>query len=142
MALIGLRDDYTHDGRVLVEMIKPSALPGSLTAQQGILLDLARVFKMINAPFGDLGLDSLVVSTAALTSNTPNDATYTALEAKIADWRARRDWLASKMKKILEGAAFDGQPISEERARELTELGQALLDEVSHCAHDISGCVP
>jgi len=37
---------------------------------------------MINAPFGDLGRNSLTVSTAALASNTAYDATYTKLEAK------------------------------------------------------------
>jgi len=106
MALLGLQDDYTHDGRVLFEIVRPTALPHSLTAHYGTLLNLARVYKMINAPFGDLGRNSLTVSTAALASNTVNDGMYTTLEAKIASWRGQRDSVASQMKDLLEGAAF------------------------------------
>jgi hypothetical protein len=82
LALVGLQDDFAHDGRVLFEIVKPTALPQSLTAHNDTLLELARVYKMINAPFGDLGRNSLIVSTAALSSNTANDAMYTA-------WRQR-----------------------------------------------------
>jgi len=44
MALLGLQDDYTHDGRVLFEIVRPTALPHSLTAHYGTLLNLARVY--------------------------------------------------------------------------------------------------
>jgi len=55
MALLGLRDDYTHDGRVLIEALEPSAIPN----------------KQINAPFGPLAIASLGVSTAALAKQCP-----------------------------------------------------------------------
>lgn len=42
-----------------------------------ILMQLAQVYKQINAPVGQLGLDSLKVSTKAIESNDANDATYT-----------------------------------------------------------------
>jgi hypothetical protein len=131
MALLGLQDDYAHDGRVLLEVVRPTALPHSLTAHYGTLLNLARVYKMINAPFGDLGRNSLIVSTAALASNTATDAMYTTLEAKIASWRAQRDSLASQMKALLEGAAFRAETINEGQALQLISQGQALLGEVS-----------
>jgi len=140
LALLGLQDDYVHDGRVLIEIVKPTALPQSLTAHYGTLLELARVYKMINAPFGDLGRNSLIVSTAALTSNTANDAMYTALEAKIAKWHMQRDSLASQMKAMLEAAAFSGETISNGQALQLISQGQALLNEVVACAGNIPAC--
>jgi hypothetical protein len=140
LALLGLQDDYVHDGRVLFEVINPTALPHSLTAHYGTLLELARVYKMINAPFGDLGRNSLVVSTAGLASNTTGDATYNNLEAKIASWHTRRDSLANQMKSMLEGAAFSGQTINEGQALQVISQGQALLNEVSGCAANIPVC--
>jgi hypothetical protein len=140
MALLGLQDDYAHDGRVLFEVIKPSALPHSLTTHNETLLELARVYKMINAPFGDVARNSLLVSTAALASNTTGDATYTALEAKIAKWRTERDSLANQMKSMLEGAAFGGQAIHEGQALQLIWQGQVLRFEVSACAANIPAC--
>jgi hypothetical protein len=140
LALLGLKDDYTHDGRVLFEVLDGGALPHSLTDHQDTLLNLARVNKMINAPVGELGQNSLKVSTVALASDTAGDAIYSALEAKIAGWRTQRDSIAGQMKTLLEGAAFGGQSIDENQAKQLTSQGQALLEQVSDCVGDIPGC--
>src|SRR5262249_6108945 len=50
LALVGLQDDYTHDGRVLVEALDPSAVPHTLRAHHATLLRLGQVYKQINAP--------------------------------------------------------------------------------------------
>jgi hypothetical protein len=140
MTLLGLQDDYVHDGRVLFEVLNPSALPQSLRAHSETLLQLARVYKQVNAPFGQLGRNSLAVSTAALASNSNNDEVYTGLESKIAGWRERRDSIAGQMRALLEGAAFGGQRIGEQQAKRLINQGQALLEEVTSCAADLSDC--
>jgi hypothetical protein len=140
MALLGLQDDYVHDGRVLFEALNPSTLPPSLRAHSGTLLRLARIYKQINAPFGQLGRSSLTVSTAALASNSSNDEAYTGLESKIASWQERRDEIAGPMRALLEGAAFGGQPIGEQQAQHLINQGQALLEEVRSCAEELSDC--
>jgi hypothetical protein len=140
LALLGLKDDYTHDGRALFEVLNPSALPRSLTSHAFTLLQMAQVYKAINAPFGDLGQTSLHVSTAALASDTTNDATYTALEAKIASWRKQRDSLANRMQSILEGAAFDGKSPNDFQALLLAWQGLALLGQVHACERNIPRC--
>jgi len=140
MALVGLQDDYAHQGRVLFEALKPSAIPQSLTAHSATLLQLAQVYKQINAPVGPLGLNSLAVSTAALASSSEGDRTYNRLEGRIADWQARRDTIAGQMNKLLEGAAFAGQPISEGQAKRLIQQGQQLLAEVASCAASLPEC--
>jgi hypothetical protein len=133
MALLGLQDDYTSDGRILIEALDPGVLPASVNNSLDILVQLGRVYKQINAPFGQVGKDSLKVSTVALASNSPNDATYTNLENKIASWRTRRDVLAAEMKSMLDAAA-SGQSIDDNLAQQLISEGQSLINEVSAAA--------
>ena len=133
LALLGLQDDYSSDGRILIEALAPSVLPASVDDNLDLLVQLGQVYKQINAPFGQLGIDSLKVSTMALSSNSPNDATYTNLENTIAGWRTRRDTLAAEIKATMDAAA-SGQNIDQNRAQQLIGLGRALIDEVSAAA--------
>lgn len=130
LTLLGLKDDYVHDGRTLFEVLDDSALPSSLVQNRALLTQLAQVFKQINAPVGQLGLDSLRVSTTALESNAPGDSTYTQLENKLIAITVVRNKLADAMVSMLEQAEFNGQPINPQQARQLIALGNALLNEV------------
>jgi hypothetical protein len=135
LALVGLRDDYTHDGRVLVETLEKDALPDSLRVDQETLLRLARLYKQLNAPFGPLAMDSLKVSTRALSAT--DDETYTRLEQLIAGWTVERDAIVEPMKNMLAAAAFDGRAIDEAQAKALIEQGQDLLDRVHDFTNDL-----
>jgi hypothetical protein len=139
LALTGIQDDYATDGRVIFEALEPSALPQSFSDHSDTLLNLGRLYKQINAPFGKLGLTSLKVSTFALASSVPDDTTFRNLEEKIADWRTQRDLLAANMKAILD-AAVNNRPISEEGAEALIEQAKALLGQVIACAADVAEC--
>jgi len=67
LSLVGLKDDYAHDGRVLFEALAHHALPGSLRAPRDTLSDLAQAYKAIYAPLGELGIRTLTgISTTAL----------------------------------------------------------------------------
>jgi hypothetical protein len=111
----------------------------ALEAHAGGSSHLARVFKQINAPFGELAMTGLTVSTAALTSETANDAMYTALETKIADWTRRRDALAAEMQPLLPARASDDED-RDERAGQLITRAEALLSEARRCAADVVKC--
>jgi hypothetical protein len=132
LALTGLKDDYTDDGRVLIEAIDKSVLPSSLKAHNAALLSLGAAYKQINSPFGQVAMDSLKVSTFALSSNDPN--TYLTLEQEIRGWTATRDAIAGQMKAMLEGAAFGGKAINEKQAKSLISQAQSLIDQVSSVA--------
>src|SRR5215472_6627746 len=138
LTLLGLQDDYASDGRILIEALDPSILPGSVNNNLDLLAQLGTVYKQINAPFGQVGKDSLRVSTVALASNSPNDATYTNLENTISSWRTRRDTLAAGMQALL-GAAASGQTIDQNLAQQFINEGQALISEVSAAAGTSSG---
>jgi hypothetical protein len=121
MHLTGLRDDYAHDGRVLVEALEED-LP-----QHETLSRLAAAYKAINAPLGELGRRTLVLSTRALVGD---DATYNALEEVIASVTARRNAIAARMIGILEAAAFHGAHVDEDEARDLIDAANRLIDSV------------
>ncbi|HLI09877.1 MAG TPA: hypothetical protein VKV40_25170 [Ktedonobacteraceae bacterium] len=134
LELVGLKDDYTHEGRVLFEDLSPSALPASVTNSQQILTQLAQVFKEINAPVGQLGLQSLQISTKAIESNDPGDSTYLNLESQLTSITTQRDSLASQMLSVLEGAEFNNQPVDATQAQQLINQGNTLLQQVSTLA--------
>jgi hypothetical protein len=131
LTLVGLKDDYGHDGRTLVEDLQSSVLPPALQQSGGNFTALAQMYKRIDACVGELGLASLKASTKALESNTPHDNTYNNLENHLIRITDKRDALAAKMIALLEGAEFNGQPISKGQADPLISMGQDLLDEVN-----------
>src|SRR5262249_27132572 len=107
LSLLGLKDDYMHDGRVLVEALHDNVLPRSLHAHSETLIRLAEVYKQINAPFGALGRHALTVSTAAIKSGTSSDdSRYAELSGHIAAWTATRNQLGTQIKALPDAAAF------------------------------------
>jgi hypothetical protein len=139
LSLAGLTDSYIHDGRVLIEALHDWAVPQTLRAHRETLVRLGQVYKQLNAPFGDLTQASLAVSTVALTSNAAGDATYMALEQRIARWTTRRDELAAQVKALLDGASFAAQPLNEQQAKSLIDQAQALIDEAKSFAAALPG---
>jgi hypothetical protein len=131
LMLVGLKDDYSHDGRALVEDLQGSVLPSAVQKSGGNFTALAQMYKQIDACVGQLGLASLMASTKALESNTPHDNTYNNLENHLIRITSKRDALATKMIALLEGAEFNGQPFSTGQADPLISQGQDLLDEVN-----------
>ena len=140
LLLTGLKDDYKSDGRAILELIDPSALPSSLHAHSDTLRELGQIYKQINAPFGQLAHSTLKVSTRAITSNSNGDQTYFKLEEAIADWTAQRDTLAAQIKSMLNAAEFLGQPIDQDEAQELSHRGHALLERAASCAEEPEDC--
>jgi hypothetical protein len=129
MELTGLTDDYSHDGRVIVEMLKTSALPSAIRSHRATALRLGQALKQIDAPFGALAQSSLRLSTKALTSSSTSDLTYNLIESLIGSWTTRRDSIAANIKSELEGAEFGGDPINEARAAALILRAQLLIAE-------------
>jgi hypothetical protein len=133
MVLLGLQDDYAHDGRALFEDLYDWAVPQSIRAHRATLTQLAQVYKQLDADVGQFGLATLRISTQALESNAPGDSTYTQLENQLTSFNGQRDALAGQMIALLEGAEFNGQSINEQQAKQLISQGQALLSQVNAC---------
>jgi hypothetical protein len=132
--LVGLKDDYVHDGRVISEVLEDSAVPFAVRISPGFTV-LSRTYKQLNAPFGAFGMATLRASTKALASNDSGDATYTSIEGKIQSLTTRRDALASEIKGVLDGAEFKGQPFSTLKALLLVARASLLLGQANQLPH-------
>jgi hypothetical protein len=132
--LVGLKDDYVHDGRVVSEIVIGKALPAAVKKSPGFVA-LARTYKQLNAPFGEFAMATLKASTKALASNDPNDATYNSIEAQIQSLTAQRDQVAAEMKAALNGAEFEGQPFNGVKASALVVEGSVLITEAKQLPH-------
>jgi hypothetical protein len=129
MMLLGLKDDYSHDGRALIEDLNGWAIPDAVKKSGGFRA-LAPVYKQIEATVEPFGLDTLAASTKALASGSgSDDSTYVSLENQLASLGAQRDALAGQMIGLLEAAEFNGQPISQQQVQTLETQAQALLDQ-------------
>ncbi|GAC1350517.1 MAG: hypothetical protein NVSMB27_33760 [Ktedonobacteraceae bacterium] len=140
LELLGLKDDYRHDGRVLFEVMSKSALPDVIQKHLAFYTRLAQVYKQLNAPVGALGLATLQISTVALESgNAANDSTYRQLESKLQNITAQRDALTDQMIAILEEAEFGGGEsstavFSEFGMQQLITRGQTLASHAQAAA--------
>ncbi|MFN8594663.1 MAG: hypothetical protein U0559_00550 [Anaerolineae bacterium] len=140
LSLVGLKDDYMPDGRVLVEIMSRSTLPRSLKGEGSLYAELARIYKQINAPVGQLGLASLQASTQAVQSgNASDDSLYTRLETQLQMLTADRDVLADQMKTMLFNAAFNGQPLPGWQLGRLISQGERLLERARHIGEQHDG---
>ena len=91
---------------------------------------MGAALKQIDAPVGQLSLDSLSFATrAALSGTDAADGAYVVAAGTIADWAARRDSLARQMLSLLQQRSGD-EVVDHSQAQELTRQAQALLAEV------------
>jgi hypothetical protein len=128
LSLVGLRNDYGPDGRVLNEFLQQDEEHGHLQNEGRGLTELGVIYKQINAPFGQLSFDVLAASTRALASGSAtDDSTYTAISDRIAALTAHRDTLAGQMRDVLNEASFGGHQPPESELQRLTMEGKTLL---------------
>ena len=127
MLLLGLQDDYTHDGRALTEDLNGFARPAA-AKKGGTYIQVAQMYKQIDASVGDFGLTTLSASTRGIESgSSTDDSSYSSMESQLGSLISRRDALAGQMISALEGAEFGGTPITQQQAQSFVAQGQALL---------------
>ena len=124
MSLVGLTDDYTHDGRVLIEVMTDGAVPATLRQHRETFGRLASVYKAINAPLGTLGMTTLQSTTAAVQGN---DTTYIGYLAQLKALTGQRNTIAGHMIQVMEASEFAGIPFNDIAANVHITLGQDLL---------------
>jgi hypothetical protein len=107
MYLLGLEDDYEHDGRVITQILSN---PNSALAAPGVA-QLGACYKQLNSSVGEFGAYTLQADTAAIESSTPGDFEYIATDKALANLEKIRDAVALRIKAELEAAAFRDTPI-------------------------------
>ena len=133
MALVGLKDDYTHEGAVLSELLDPREFPRSLTSPQ--YSRLAGIYTALESPVGPFGLATLTLSTRAVASGSAqDDSLYQRTNTLLVNLGTQRNALGATMIGLLEGAAFSGEAIPPPEAASFTVQGDALLRQVQQVA--------
>jgi hypothetical protein len=114
MSLLGLQTDYQSDGRVITQVLTPSAAAGGNGES---FTQLGDTYKQLNAPYGDFAHSLIVASTNGIKAD---DSTYLATENAIQALTSQRDALVAQMRDVLDGG-------SNGHREQLVRDGQDLL---------------
>jgi hypothetical protein len=128
MYLLGLKDDYEHDGRVITQVLSH---PNAALSRPGVTA-LGDCYKQLNSSVGQFGTATLQVATKAVESNSPGDREYLATDRALGGLDVARDRLAGVIKGDLEAAAFQNAPVR--GATVLTAACDVLIGAAQHLA--------
>jgi hypothetical protein len=131
MSLVGLKDDYTEDGHVLVQALDKHALPKALNGPN--IANLEQADDQVNASFGAFSQATLAASTRALEST--DDTEYNSIESSITSLTGQRNTLADAIRSALFEAAFDGTPISNTQAQSWIDQANSLISQAQALPH-------
>jgi len=131
MYLLGLKDDYEHDGRVITQIL---ANPNSALSGSGIA-GLGACYKQLNSSVGQFANYTLEADTKAIDSSTPADLEYKTTDKALAALEKVRDALALRVKGELEAAAFQDTPIIGAGAQTLA--CQAIINSAALLSHNV-----
>jgi hypothetical protein len=144
LAALGLTDDYAQDGRVVSQVLDPSALPPGIAGNPTAFERLAAAYKEIEAPFGPFAQASEIVSTTGVMSNSPTDSVYKGFDQQLQTCASMRDALGAQINSLLQAAEFGSSPISNQDAGRLIGNANALLSHMQQLstkstppAHDL-----
>jgi len=129
--LTGLKDDYGHNGRVLVQDIQKGARPEGLHGDANVdaFVKLGETYKQLDAGVGQFAKETLEASTAALAGTSAS--TYASTESALADLGAKRDTLDATIEGDLEGVEFNGATLATSTAKSLTAQAQDLINQAA-----------
>jgi hypothetical protein len=91
---------------------------------------LAAAYKQLNAPFGDFGHASEIVSTKAVDTNSPGDAEYLAWDNQLQRCGSSRDTVAGQIKTVLDNVEFGGAALDQAMASTLISESQTLISQL------------
>ena len=130
LSVLGLAPDYVPDGRVIAQAILASALPAGVRNASQLFNQLAAAYKQLNAPFGDFGHASEIVSTKAVETSSPGDAEYLAWDNQLQRCGSSRDTVAGQIKTVLDNVEFGGAALDQAIASTLISESQTLISQL------------
>jgi hypothetical protein len=131
LSLVGLHDDYTDDGHVLVQALESGVTPKGLKGQT--IIDLESAQEQVNAPFGQFAQATLASSTRALKST--DDTEYNNIEDAITSLTGQRDALVAQIRSALSSAAFNGTKIPDSQAQGWISQANSLISQAQALPH-------
>ncbi|MGZ5545202.1 MAG: hypothetical protein ACXWIU_11050 [Limisphaerales bacterium] len=131
MRVLGLTDDYVHDGRVLIEKLDSSTLPANLKSSAALYRALGDIHKQLTAPLGSVGMNSLFYANKNIVKD---DASYATYLTTITTFTNNRNALDAQIVSLLNGAAFQGQTITSAQALPLITQARAMISQMQSLA--------
>ena len=116
MYLLGLKDDYVSDGRVVSEILTQ---PRKALASPWVT-QLGQCYKQLNSSVGELGTDTLIADTKAIASGSDapgGDAEYGQTVQALTKLEQARDQVAGQIKQSLDGAEFGGPAVNDPKGQ-------------------------
>ena len=117
LEILGLADDYQSDGDATAQVVNPAFLPIQIQSHLNAYEDLVGAVKAIDAPFGQFGHDSEIVSTTAVESTSPGDAVDQGFDQQLASCNTLRNQLVAQIQPILQNAEFNGGTINDSQTQ-------------------------
>jgi hypothetical protein len=125
LSLLGLKDDYVGDGRVLTEVLTNAPATINIAGFRG----LATCYKQLTSSVGRFGTDVILADTAALkTGSSTDDSQYQSFSSQLQQLGSARDALAGKIKQDLFNAEFTGESLGSTASQDLSAC-QSLLGQ-------------
>jgi hypothetical protein len=131
LSLVGLQDDYTDDGHVLVQALNLRVTPQAMKGQT--IADLEAAQEQVNAPFGQFADATLAASTRALKST--DDTEYNNIEDSITSLTGQRDALVAQIRSALNDATFNGTKIPQSQAQSWINQANSLISQAQALPH-------
>jgi hypothetical protein len=130
LSLVGLKDDYTDDGHVLVQALEKPAIANGLKAS--MIGDLEQADEQLNAPFGQYAADTLKASTFALEGSNTD---YSNFVSGLGGFEPGREALAQTIRDALFNAAFNGGTITNAQATNWINQANGYLSDAAGLPH-------
>src|SRR5262249_2036584 len=124
LSLVGLKDDYTDDGHVLVQALDKHKVPGGLSAQK--IGELEQADEQLNARFGEYAADTLKASTFGIEGS---DTDYSNFVNDLGGFEPGREDLAKTVRDSLYNAAFNGGTISNTQANDWISQANGYISD-------------
>jgi hypothetical protein len=135
LALLGLRDDYRHDGRVLLDVLDGSAV--KIRGDREAVIELGHIYKQLDAPVGIFGMSAVRAATRAMDSGSAaNDSRYQAFENGLTSLTNDRDAVALQISQLLEAVTFDRTQASARSVERLIDGADRIIDRARNLAGD------
>jgi hypothetical protein len=131
LSLVGLHDDYTDDGHVLVQALDVGVTPQAMKGQT--IADLEAAQEQVNAPFGQFADATLAASTRAIKSTDDNE--YNNIEDSITSLTGQRDALVAQIRSALNDATFNGTTIPQSQAQSWINQANSLISQAQALPH-------
>jgi hypothetical protein len=137
LAVLGLTDDFEHQGRVVSEFLEERVAPASARRLENPLQRLGAVYKQLNAPVGEFALATLRATTRAVGSGSASDdSAYSETTRALARLGEARDELSSRIARLLDGAWFHGQAASADEVQVLIKEARDIIERAKDLATD------